>query len=349
MAENEIDSINENYQKVNLQLKVIQERNAEILQHLAEAKAVAAEGEFSLPSHLSESITKAQDISQRVNETVDSQCDILKQSVQELRRLPTDSEEDSSSGENSIQHQFRSQLDRNVSLQKEKAELELSLAEKVKLADVAKEQNGELQEELQSTKDSMQKLVESYEENTTKAEEQLKKLQDDLQKAQEKSSEYQSLLEKNSRDKSKKSTKTQNGSTSGVKNAPRTTAAVHASSSSSSSSSSSLPNPSDIDDRYMSLLEENRRYREEIQRMKAENTYLIKQNRQVIGDMDMMQKHVATCTSQRQELQIRLRRQQEEHQRLTKTMTKQAADWINEKKTIKNTENHTKLKKIGAI
>lgn len=74
----------------------------------------------------------------------------------------------SSSGENSIQHQFRSQLDRNVSLQKEKAELELSLAEKVKLADVAKEQNGELQEELQSTKDSMQKLVESYEENTTK-------------------------------------------------------------------------------------------------------------------------------------------------------------------------------------
>lgn len=54
-------------QKVNLQLKVIQERNAEILQHLAEAKAVAAEGEFSLPSHLSESITKAQDISQRVS------------------------------------------------------------------------------------------------------------------------------------------------------------------------------------------------------------------------------------------------------------------------------------------
>lgn len=327
-------------EKVHLQLKVIQERNAEILRHLAEAQALAVEDDVTLPPQLTQSISKAEDISKKVDETVDSQCCILNQSVQELRRIPTDSESRSSSEENSIQYQLRSQLDRNVILQKEKAELELHLAEKLKAINLSQDKNSELEQELESTKDSLQKLVESYEENATKAEEQLKKLEEDLKKSQEKGKEYNSLLKSNSKESAKKSNKTPSESVSG-KNGSRATAAH--------STATSLPNPSDIDDRYMSLLEENRRQREEIQRLKAENTYLIKQNKQATTDMDMMQKHVATCTAQRQEMQIRLKRQQEEHQRLAKSLTKQAADWINEKKTIKETESTNRMKKIGAI
>ncbi|XP_072027417.1 uncharacterized protein [Amphiura filiformis] len=210
----------------------------------------------------------------------------------------------------------------------------MRLDEQIRAYRITGEMTIKLQEEFEASKKMLMEMADSMDNRTTEAEEKLSELQEETKEAQKLAGKYQEKYE-SERHKNQETMSSQNSSnSSGSSNLNQRR------------SKSALPRPAEIDSRYMSVVEENSKLRNEVKRLRDDNKDLVKKTKGAIKDVDFVQQHIATCTAQKFELQKRLHKEQEQNRRLSANMTKQAADWVTEKKMTKTSENTGKIKNI---
>ncbi|XP_033647702.1 plectin-like [Asterias rubens] len=374
MATSDVEDLYKRLQTFQLQLKVILDRNEGVLQHLEHIEvAVNSIDNSGLDQALfTQSLQMCQDSSKQVHEIAESQCAVLEEQIKELVRH---SDDDKYAGLNrvsdttmsSVRQQLITQLDFNVELQKDKAELEARLAEQLARTSEIDQTNQELHSDVEESQKKMRSVLDRLDKTAKDAEDRLDSLETETKKAQKTSEEFQKLYEtekaKNEdneksrtdinsntltrrRKKSAKSTRELTPMSLQTRNSPTQPYLFQAPM--SMAKAAGQMRPQNMDPKYLCLVDENKDLHSEVRRLRDENTTLMRSSKDSKRDVENIQRYIATCSTQRNELQIRLKREQEEHRKVVASMNKQAAVWISEKKSIRGMETTSRTAKIQA-
>ncbi|XP_022100164.1 E3 ubiquitin-protein ligase BRE1A-like [Acanthaster planci] len=370
MASTEVEDLYRRLQTFQLQLKVILDRNNEVLSHLEQVEASITGLDSSVVNKdaIRGSIKVCRVSSKQVQEIAESQCGSLEGQIRELARysdddLHGDINRVPDTTFSSVKQQLMSQLDYNVALQKDKAALETRLAEKLeKLAQVNK-MNETLQGDVEESQEKMRSVLERLDKTAKDAEDRLDCLEKETKKAQKASEEYQRLYEaekqrvehyEKERGENRNPAKRRQASTSSHRDLTAMARQTRTSSTTpylfqapmTRVKSADRVRPKDMDTKYLCLVDKNRSLHMEVRRLRDENAHLMRSSKDSKRDVEIIQRYIATCQTQRNELQVRLRREQEEHRRLATSMNKQASNWISEKKMVRGMETTSKTAKI---
>ncbi|XP_038053870.1 structural maintenance of chromosomes protein 2-like [Patiria miniata] len=362
MAVSGVEDLCRRLQTFQLQLKVILERNNEVLGHLEQVEASVAGMDDTMVNRgvIRDSLQICRTSSKQVQEIAEGQCGSLEEQLKELARYSDDDKHGDinrvpDATLSSVKQQLMSQLDYNVALQKDKVALEALLAEKMEQVAQTSKMNETLQGDVEESQEKMRNVLNRLDRTAQDAEDRLDCLEKETKKAQKTSEEYQRLYEaeKQRRENTNPSQRRQAGSPT---HRDLTPMARQTRTSSTTPYLFQAPmtrvkspdrvKPKDMDTKYLCLVDENKNLHTEVRRLRDENTYLMRSSKDSKRDVGIIQRYIATCQSQRSELQIRLRREQEEHRRLEVSMNKQASNWIAEKKMVRGTETSSKAAKI---
>ncbi|XP_041458437.1 uncharacterized protein LOC121410422 isoform X3 [Lytechinus variegatus] len=325
----DVSDVCQKLQGVQLQLSLVLTRNEDVLKHLEEVEKIFLKnGSSTDRENFSKSIRQSRLISSKLEESIQTQCTSIGLAVTELEKRSADAEEQStgstprkgrrrsSAAEKSgLEFQLKSQLNHNVLLHKEKAELETRLKEHMGTLKESGKQADKLEEEIVETKKQMKNLLDMFEEKAVEAENRIGELHEAMERTQEKANQYQAMyeaekesnyrFEKEHKEREKNRFKMENGDDEGDGLGP---VLISRPQTSVKRSKSTPIDPYHIDPQY--------------------------------------QNHVATCSGQRDELRRRLKKEQEEKRKLSSSMTRQASDWIMQKKMVKDIEHYSKAGKI---
>ncbi|XP_030827813.1 uncharacterized protein LOC583748 isoform X3 [Strongylocentrotus purpuratus] len=358
-------------QGVQLQLSLVLTRNEDVLKHLEEVEKIFLKsGSSADTEHFTKSIRQSRHISSKLEESIQTQCTSIGQAVSELEQRRADAEEQStgsstprkdrrrsSEGDkmSSLEFQLKSQLNHNVLLHKEKAELETRLKEHMETLKESGKQADKLDEDIVETKKQMKSLLDMFEGKAIEAENRIGELREAMERTQEKARQYQAMyeaeketnykLEKEHKEAGERTrVKMENGDDEGDGLGP---VLVSRSQTSSAKRAKSTPiDPYHIVPQYQCVVEENKVLKAEVDRLLNDNVHLIKKSKQAQRDIETIQNHVATCSGQRDELRRRLKKEQDDKRKLSSSMTRQASDWITQKKMVKDIEHYSKAGKL---
>jgi len=95
------------------------------------------------------------------------------------------------------------------------------------------------------------------------------------------------------------------------------------------------------------LVDENGDQRREIARLKQDNADLIKKVKLAQQDRHQVMAHLSTSEMARRDLQIRMQKQKAQHDRLSRSLTRQSADWIEARKQQSQAEEEWRWNHVG--
>ncbi|XP_041458435.1 nuclear matrix constituent protein 1a-like isoform X2 [Lytechinus variegatus] len=350
----DVSDVCQKLQGVQLQLSLVLTRNEDVLKHLEEVEKIFLKnGSSTDRENFSKSIRQSRLISSKLEESIQTQCTSIGLAVTELEKRSADAEESSAAEKSGLEFQLKSQLNHNVLLHKEKAELETRLKEHMGTLKESGKQADKLEEEIVETKKQMKNLLDMFEEKAVEAENRIGELHEAMERTQEKANQYQAMyeaekesnyrFEKEHKEREKNRFKMENGDDEGDGLGP---VLISRPQTSVKRSKSTPIDPYHIDPQYQSVMEENKALKAEVDRLVNDNVHLLKKSKQAQRDIETIQNHVATCSGQRDELRRRLKKEQEEKRKLSSSMTRQASDWIMQKKMVKDIEHYSKAGKI---
>ncbi|KAL5013240.1 hypothetical protein ScPMuIL_007510 [Solemya velum] len=97
------------------------------------------------------------------------------------------------------------------------------------------------------------------------------------------------------------------------------------------------------------LMEENKKLRNEIKRLKEDNNALLKKAKQAMDSRDTVMHHLQTSESNRKTLSKRLDKEKTEHTLLSRSVTRQASDWILLKKQLAQLDEEYRLVQLNPM
>ncbi|GFN97434.1 kelch-like protein 29 [Plakobranchus ocellatus] len=95
------------------------------------------------------------------------------------------------------------------------------------------------------------------------------------------------------------------------------------------------------------LIEESQDQKREIQRLKKENADLFLKVKQSTQERDLIMNQLSTSEMARKDLYTRFQRQKAQHDRLSKSLTRQSADWIEARKQRDQAEEEFRWRQVG--
>jgi len=95
------------------------------------------------------------------------------------------------------------------------------------------------------------------------------------------------------------------------------------------------------------LVDENGDQRREIARLKQDNADLIKKVKLAQQDRHQVMAHLSTSEMARRDLQTRMQKQKAQHERLSRSLTRQSADWIEARKQQNQAEEEWRWNHVG--
>ncbi|XP_071491394.1 uncharacterized protein [Diadema antillarum] len=356
----DVTDVCEKLQGVQLQLSLTLTRNLEVLKHLEEAeKIVESNGSAVDKERFKKNMELSRAVSKKLEENIRLQCESLSQAVTELETRTAENQSSSLSEQKStLEFQLRSQLNHNVALHEEKAELETRLKEHMTTLKESGRQADKLEEELVETKRQIKDLLDLFEGKALEAEKRISELHVAMNGTQERAQKFQAMYEAEKeanlrRERAEKErmqarmSLVEEGNEGDSEDGGLGPVLVSSRPQTSVKRAKSAPiNPQNVDPLYLSVIEENKRLKAEVERLRVDNADLMIKSKRSQRDIETIQNHVATCSTQREELRRRLRKEQDEHRKLSTSMTRQASDWIMQKKMVKEIDHHTKVSKV---
>jgi len=103
----------------------------------------------------------------------------------------------------------------------------------------------------------------------------------------------------------------------------------------------------DVIKKNETLLTENASHRSEIQRLKHDNAELVRKVKVAQQDRHQVMSHLSTSEMARRDLYGRLQKQKEKHDRLTRSLTRQSAEWIEARKQNGQAEDEYRWNHVG--
>ncbi|XP_071484254.1 uncharacterized protein [Diadema antillarum] len=370
----DVTDVCEKLQGVQLQLSLTLTRNEEVLKHLEEAeKIVESNGSAVDKERFKKNMELSRAVSKKLEENIRLQCESLSQAVTELETRTAENQplnvetshfspchrsSSLSEQKSTLEFQLRSQLNHNVALHEEKAELETRLKEHMTTLKESGRQADKLEEELVETKRQIKDLLDLFEGKALEAEKRISELHVAMNGTQERAQKFQAMYEAEKeanlrRERAEKErmqarmSLVEEGNEGDSEDGGLGPVLVSSRPQTSVKRAKSAPiNPQNVDPLYLSVIEENKRLKAEVERLRVDNADLMIKSKRSQRDIETIQNHVATCSTQREELRRRLRKEQDEHRKLSTSMTRQASDWIMQKKMVKEIDHHTKVSKV---
>eukprot|EP00105_Crassostrea_gigas_P012843 XP_011428984.1 PREDICTED: uncharacterized protein LOC105329433 isoform X1 [Crassostrea gigas] len=243
--------------------------------------------------------------------------------------------------EQEMTYELKAQLMRNIEMQNQKLKTELTLHEKMNESKLLNQQNRKLHEDSTLSRTNTLRLMKMFEKKAKDADEKLKEMQRELHKSQQLTKKYQQLLELEKR------------KLGGVGSGHVTPVSTG-----DEGESPRVPHPSsysllggnvrvnDIIRKNEVLIEENGNLRREIQRLKQDNATLIKKTKHAMSDKDEIIKRIQTLGAENARMQNQLCKERSQHNMLSRSLTRQASDWIMLKKQLAQFDEEYKWSQV---
>ncbi|XP_071960006.1 uncharacterized protein [Antedon mediterranea] len=169
------------------------------------------------------------------------------------------------------------------------------------------ETNGRLIKDIELARRTTHKLSQAFDHRIIKAQKRIEDLERELQITFDTAVHFEALYEEMKLDR-------ETNQTTSLPKSPTT-----------------IPKPQEIDVKYLGLVEENKCLKEELRKLKEENKIMKTRTHESFIDAQHHKKHLSVCYSDREALQKKLHKQQQQNKQLNQSMTKQASHWIKNK------------------
>ncbi|XP_013416839.1 uncharacterized protein LOC106178266 [Lingula anatina] len=233
--------------------------------------------------------------------------------------------------EQDLAYELKAVMMRNIAVQQQKVKTELALHGKMDEMKKMNWRNQRLKHECELSRTNAIKLMKMFERKAKEADVKVQSMEKELQKAQEVAKKYQELYD-------------QERTTKGVGARPPSRAA--------GADIDRPPSPMKIKDiiRRNEVLEaENDKLKREVHRLKQDNGELIKKVKGAQTHAINVTNALGTSEAARAELIKRLDKEKKEHDRLSRSLTKQASDWIYSRKQMQMMDEGTKWNQVGHV
>lgn len=226
--------------------------------------------------------------------------------------------------EQEFKYELKSQLLKNVEMQNQKLKTEFTLHEKMTESRLLSQQNRRLHEDITMSRANSLKLIRLFERKAKEADTKLKEMKQELERSQDLAEKYRNLYELERRKHLKE----------GEILPPMPDDVLDTKPPTSYSFLGQGLRVNDIIRKNEVLVDENKMLRQEIKRLKEDNTRLVRQTKQAMAERDQVLHRLETSESNRRNLLKRLDKEKTQHSQLSRSLTRQASDWILLKKQI---------------
>ncbi|XP_074645639.1 uncharacterized protein LOC141901939 isoform X2 [Tubulanus polymorphus] len=247
--------------------------------------------------------------------------------------------------EQELTYELKAQMMRQIDVQNAKLKTELKLHGKKEELRVANQVNRRLHDEWTMSRTNSMKLLKMFERKAKEANDKVNQLQIELLKSKQLAKKYHDMYETECRN---------NGHPPRVQSA-RSTSSEGAESNKSNTQllrkaitvpGHRLP---DYQRRFEVLLVENEELKRDINRLRADNAELVKTAKHAQASADAMTHHLGTSEMARKDLIKKFHRQQKQHNQLEKSLTRQACDWVQQKKKMQALEQEYRWSQVNPM
>ncbi|XP_064632292.1 uncharacterized protein LOC135490763 isoform X2 [Lineus longissimus] len=262
--------------------------------------------------------------------------------------------------EQELAYELKAQMMRTIEVQNTKLKTELALHDKMQELRVTTPSHRNRIDECNLSRTNLVKLMRLYEKRANEATNNVVDLKQELQKSQFMTQKFQSLYESEKRKNSSPGQKTLFSKGDEQNEISHTCT----DSETASTQGSRMRRPftpmmrpqsmagfrfDDFQRKSEYLIMENENLKQEIIRLKNDNARLIQQTKHAESDRATMCHQIITRDMSRKQLVNKLEKERKEHRQLNKSLTRQAADWLQQKKMAQQLEEEMRWNQVGPV
>ncbi|CAH1783337.1 unnamed protein product [Owenia fusiformis] len=241
--------------------------------------------------------------------------------------------------EQDLAYELKAQMMRNLDIQNAKLKTELTLHQRLEESKLLYKRNRKLQDESNMSRVNAIKLMKMYERKANIAYNKLDDLEKEMVRTQELATRVSHELEASQAGQEQRSSP-RNEKSEGKKTPPST----------SPHHKHTTPiRPEDVKRKNEILLADNDKLRIEIQRLKRDNAELIKKAKHAQSDRDQALHALGTSEAARSDLMKRLDKERKSKKKLDTCITRQASEWIQNRKTVLQLEEEDRFDSVNAV